>query len=101
VRLTGKNPAAKGAIIERSTHVYWPDGLVALAAAQVTESVYQNAGARPWNRDSIDERIVRQTRDGTGRIIDSEAQVGGYPTATETHAPFHPADWDLATMVRR
>ena len=101
VRLTAKNPAAKGAIIERSAHVYWPDGLVALPVSQVAESVYQNAGARPWDRDAIDERIVRQTRRGTGRIIDGETEVGGYPTAPETHSPFNPADWDLATMVRR
>ncbi|WP_414663336.1 pectate lyase family protein [Horticoccus sp. 23ND18S-11] len=62
----------------------WPAGLKALAAADVKESVLKNAGARPWDRDEVDQRIVRQVREGKGRIIDSQEQVGGYPRPAMT-----------------
>lgn len=58
---------------------FWPSGFKALPAAQVEESVLATAGARPHDRDATDLRIVRQVRDGGGRVIDDEAEVGGYP----------------------
>ena len=42
--------------------------------------VLDNAGARPWNRDSVDVRIVDSVRRQTGRIIDSQNDVGGWGT---------------------
>ena len=57
----------------------WPAGLKAMPAARVKEYVLKNAGARPWDRDEIDARIIRQVIDGTGRIIHSEEEAGGYP----------------------
>ena len=77
----------------------WPDGLQALPARDVKEQVPQSAGARPWDRDEIDRRIVQGALAGTGRIIDSEQEVGGYPVMTETRAPFDPQAWDLRFMV--
>ncbi len=64
-------------------------------------NVLDTCGARPWKRDPIDQRIVDDVRNGTGRIIDSEQEVGGYPQRPETRAPFIEADWDLATLKRR
>jgi hypothetical protein len=44
-------------------------------------------------------RIVAGALAGSaGRVIDSEAQAGGYPPAVETRQPFNAAEWDLATM---
>jgi hypothetical protein len=40
--------------------------------------VLERAGARPV-RDAVDARIVAGVRDRSGRIIDSQAQVGGWP----------------------
>jgi hypothetical protein len=57
----------------------WPEGFKAIAARQVEATVLANAGARPWDRDAVDRRIVQEVRDGTGRVIDDENQVGGYP----------------------
>ncbi|WBY09359.1 hypothetical protein PIB19_08635 [Sphingomonas sp. 7/4-4] len=37
------------------------------------------AGARPWDRDAVDKRIVAEVRSGKGRVIDDEREVGGYP----------------------
>jgi hypothetical protein len=50
------------------------------AAAQVLRS----AGARPARRDPIDARIVRSVIEGSGKIIDSQEQAGGYPVRTQT-----------------
>ena len=72
-----------------------PEGLEAILAGDVKEFVARNAGARPWDRAEIDARIVRQALDGTGRIIDSEEEVGGYPVLKETRAAFDPNDWKM------
>jgi hypothetical protein len=58
-------------------------------------------GARPWDRDPIDARIVRDVVNGTGRIIDSENDAGGYPTRPEVRAAFVDAGWNLDTMTRK
>ncbi len=58
----------------------WPEGLVALRASEVEKHVTAHAGARPKDRDEVDSRIVREFRERQGRIIDSQEQVGGYPT---------------------
>ena len=75
-----------------------PFGVKLLASAQVQDAVIANAGARPWDRDDIDRRIVADTIEGRGEIIDSQEGVGGYPQMKETRQPFVPADWDLDTM---
>ncbi|MCD6287957.1 MAG: pectate lyase [Candidatus Hydrogenedentes bacterium] len=57
----------------------WPQGLKPMPAADVKDYVLKNAGARPWDRDEIDKRIVQGVIDGSARIIDSQQEVGGYP----------------------
>jgi pectate lyase len=80
---------------------FWPDRLSVLSTEAVREYVLENAGARPWDRDEIDRRIVAEVRAGGGRIIDSEQEVGGYPVVRPLHAAFEPQEWDLETMTRR
>ena len=101
VEQTRTYPQLGGKIIPKPADSYWPPGLRGLPASQVEAHVYANAGARPWDRDAIDQRIVRETRDRTGRVIDSEREVGGYPVMQETRQAFDPAEWDLRTMTRR
>jgi pectate lyase len=78
-----------------------PTGVTPIPAIEVEESVIKNAGARPWDRDPIDARIVADTIEGRGQIIDHEDQVGGYPNYEETRHAFDPKAWDMATMVPR
>jgi hypothetical protein len=59
---------------------------VALAQAipspvDVRATVLRYAGSRPGRRDAVDAAIVAGVENGTGRIIDDPAQVGGLPDA--------------------
>jgi hypothetical protein len=78
-----------------------PQGVRPMAAVEVQDSVIRNAGARPWDRDPIDARIIADTIEGRGAIIDSEEQVGGYPQYTATWRAFNEKEWDLRTMTRK
>ncbi len=49
-----------------------------------------------WRRDRVDERIVNDVRNGTGRIIDDPSEVGGWP---ELAAGTAPADTDHDGMA--
>jgi len=75
-----------------------PFGVTLLPSSQVQDAVIANAGARPWDRDDVDRRILADAIEGRGRIIDSQEQVGGYPVQKETRQAFVPADWDMDTM---
>lgn len=91
------NPVAMttGEFTNLTTRPLWPEGLTPLPAAKVKEFVARNVGARPWDRDPIDERIVKAARAGKGKIIDGEKEAGGYPKRTASTAPFNAADWNL------
>ncbi len=80
---------------------FWPPELVAVPAAEVKDRVLANAGARPWDRDEVDRRIVSEVRNGQGRIIDSEQEVGGYPRVKPTRSVFDPSRWNLHDMTER
>jgi hypothetical protein len=76
----------------------WPEGYQVRPAAWVVRFLPRKVGARPWARDPIDERIVRQCEAGNIRIIDHEDEVGGYPVQEPVHRPFDPAEWDLDAL---
>jgi hypothetical protein len=48
-------------------------------AEEAFELVLQQAGATLPRRDAVDVRVVSEARDGTGRIINNEKEVGGWP----------------------
>jgi len=79
----------------------WYDGLKLLPASQVKDYVLANAGARPWDRDEHDRRVVAEVTEGKGKIINSETEVGGYPQHAKTHRKFRESEWDLTTMTRK
>lgn len=95
---TGRYTTSKAAILPLPKPAL-PQGVAPLRAVDVQDAVILTAGARPWDRDSIDARIVADTIEGRGEILDSEEQVGGYPNYKETRQPFDPKAWDLATMT--
>jgi hypothetical protein len=64
----------------------WRSGVV--PAVDVEELVLSRAGARPVERDQVDLRVVADVRRRTGKIIDSQAQVGGWANLPATYRPF-------------
>jgi hypothetical protein len=54
-------------------------GISIVDCLQVEDLILQTAGARPAERDLVDSRIIRQVRARTGKIIDTPAEVGGWP----------------------
>lgn len=62
----------------------WPEGLKALPASATEESVLKHAGARPAERDAIDQRIIETVRSRTGKVLNSQEEVGGYPKLEPT-----------------
>jgi len=57
--------------LEVNSPPVWPVGLVAQSTAdgQALNWVLENVGARPLDRDTVDERIVSEVRSRTGQII--------------------------------
>jgi pectate lyase len=82
----GPNKAAEPFAVEPVT-TDAPDAALA--------KVLEQAGATRPARDAVDRRVVEEVRNGTGRIIDSQKDVGGWP-AYEPGEP--PADGDADGM---
>lgn len=101
VPMFGRYTTSPARIIEVARPVIWPAGLPVLPANQVETHVLRHAGARPWDRDPHDIRVIFDVVEGRGEIIDDERQVGGYPQVEPVRAPFVEAEWDLATMEPR
>lgn len=94
----GRYGETRAKLIMSKQPVSWPAGLPVLPARDVETHLLANAGARPWDRDAHDIRVLFFVAEGRGEIIDSEAEVGGYPKMAETRASFVEADWNLDTM---
>ena len=58
-----------------------------VSAQSAYEAVLRNVGASLPRRDSVDARIVAEVRRRKGSIIDSQAQVGGWPELKSKAAP--------------
>ena len=99
--MLGRYTTSAARIIEHAEPLDWPAGLAALSAVEVENWVLANAGARPWDRDPHDVRILADVAEGRGKIIDSETEVGGYPNVAPTRRAFDPNHWDLEDMTPR
>lgn len=69
-------------------------------AITACDDVLMNAGATLLKRDAVDIRIVNEVINGTGKIINDEADVGGWPQLTSAEPPTDsdrdgmPDDWE-------
>ena len=78
---------------EVSTPPIWHESLVARPSSKVEAWVAANAGARPADRDAVDQRIVNEMLSRSGGIINTPGQVGGWPNLKVNTRPFNvPAD---------
>ncbi|WP_437978486.1 right-handed parallel beta-helix repeat-containing protein [Sorangium sp. So ce295] len=94
-------PIASPDIIVLAEKPAWPDGLVALPAASVLDAVLAHAGARPRDRDEVDLRIVEDVLSGDGMFVNSQDEVGGYPTAAPTSRPLDAPTEDIEGWLDR
>ncbi|MEN9631388.1 MAG: hypothetical protein RJA10_4616, partial [Pseudomonadota bacterium] len=80
---------------------YLPPRLRWLPAERLEAELTMAAGARPWDRDPIDFKLLSDVAEGRGRIPDSETESSGHPT-NATHPPrsrpFDAAQWNLSDM---
>ncbi len=87
----------------------WTSGLPALSfiesAADAYNSVLNYAGAS-LVRDAVDTRVINNVRNGSGSLIDSQSDVGGYPALasgtalTDTDKDGMPDNWEIAEMQK-
>lgn len=62
----------------------WPDGLETIPAHESFYEVLRTVGPQPGQREPVTERVVTTVAEGTGGIINSQNDVGGYPNYSET-----------------
>ena len=94
----GRYGETRAKLIVSAKPVSWPTGIEVMPARDVETHVLAHAGARPWDRDADDIRVLFFVAEGRGSIINDEKDWSAYPVQAETHAPFVEGDWDLATM---
>jgi len=98
----GKPVRVAGAIVQQlDDKPVWPEGLEPLPAAEVLDHVVRHVGARPRDRDEIDQRIIRQLIAREGKIIHSQDEVGGYPQVTPVHRPLEIPDQGIDQWLAR
>lgn len=94
----GRYGETQAKLIAAAKPLNWWPGLSVLPARDVETHVLALAGARPWDRDAHDIRVLFFIAEGRGAIIDDESEVGGYGEAKPATAPFAEAEWNLETM---
>jgi len=99
--MTGRYTTSPARIVPLASPPSWPPGVQAIAATEVQRVVLRDAGARPWDRDADDIRIIANVAEGLGQVIDSEQQANGYPRQRATRRPFVEREWDLRTLLPR
>jgi pectate lyase len=65
------------------------------------DAILESCGAILPKRDLVDARVIAHVRAGTGELIDSQAEVGGWatlesaPAPTDTDADGMPDEWEI------
>jgi hypothetical protein len=95
----GRYTSSPARIVMLKAAPLWPEGLKARPSAEVQQWVLANAGARPWDRDYDDVRLIADVAEGRGEHINSESDIHGYPVQKPTARPFVEADWNLTDMT--
>lgn len=68
----------------------WTDGLTALVSEQTAQAAYETVLSKAGcslHRDAVDTRIVKDVRNGTGKLINTQSEVGGWPELQSADAP--------------
>ncbi len=74
-------------------------------AEEAYDLVLERAGATLPRRDAVDARVVYDVKNGTGRIINNEWEVGGFPEMESEEPPTDsdhdgmPDEWEIANSL--
>ena len=81
----------------------WTAGLTPLANEQTAQQAYETVVAKvgcSLHRDAVDTRIINDVKNGTGHLINTQSEVGGWPelqtAARETDTDYDgiPDTWE-------
>lgn len=97
----GRSGETRAKLVEARRPLMPLDGMAVLPSIDVETHLLANAGARPWDRDAEDIRVLFFVAEGRGKIIDDETEVSAYPAYRPARAPFVEAEWNLDTMEPR
>ena len=95
----GRYTNSPARIVVMKTPPIWPPNVKPMPASAVQQYVLHNAGARIWDRDYDDVRLIADVAEGRGTIIASQDEIHGYPVQKPTARRFNPADWNLNDMT--
>ncbi|MEQ7127779.1 Ig-like domain-containing protein [Actinopolymorpha sp. B11F2] len=93
---------AVGGITKLDDPVKFPSEIATQSAQGAYEAVLANVGAILPRRDACDARLINDVRRRTGRLINSQDEVGGWPPLTSAPAPTDsdhdgmPDEWEVA-----
>ncbi|MCU4973583.1 fibronectin type III domain-containing protein [Halobacteria archaeon AArc-m2/3/4] len=77
---------------------YWPDTFSPMDGDPL-EHALSNVGARPAERIDLEEQVLADVQNGTGEIIDSQDEVGGYPDLPSTTRELEIPDGDITDWL--
>ncbi len=95
--MLGRYGQTRAQLLVKEAPIDWPEGLQAMQARDVETELLRYAGARPWDRDADDIRILYFIAEGRGVIINDEREVSSYPKAKMTQSAFNEQEWNLTT----
>lgn len=95
--LTGRYTAGAARILPAAVPNL-PPRLRPLPARELEDRLPALAGARPWDRDAIDLKLLSDLAEDRGRIVDREDDTSGYPRHAPAARRFDPAQWDLRDL---
>jgi hypothetical protein len=85
--LVQNEDAGSGRIVRASARFSTDVSITASTAEEAFPLVLRGAGATVPKRDSVDERVIADVKNGTGHVIDSQNDVGGWPSLEPGVAP--------------
>lgn len=93
---------ASGTYTKLTEPVDIPGDVTVQDAYTAYQEVLAKAGAVYPKRDAVDARLINEVKNGFGRFINTESEVGGYPEFNTTQAPQDtdhdgmPDNWEIA-----
>lgn len=93
---------APGGITRLTQPVSFPGELETESAEDAYRGLLDHVGASLPRRDAVDARLVNDVRNRTGRMINSQKEVGGFPPLASTTPPADsdhdgiPDEWETA-----